>query len=64
MLKTYLYLMLSVLLVGVVSVFFAIVFSEDEREITKFEAQKRLMQSDPKNYPTTGGDEISVDFGK
>lgn len=57
MTKIYLFLLLAILLMGAASAsyfFFA----------PAAEAQKKFIRADPKDYPTTGGDEISVDFGK
>lgn len=57
MTKTYLYILFAILLTGAASASYF--FIEPAAE-----AQKKFIQADPKDYPTTGGDEISVDFGK
>ncbi|WP_297837436.1 hypothetical protein [uncultured Roseibium sp.] len=62
--KTYLYLLLALLLLGAASVTYIFVFSAPAEKQSNVEAQEQFMQTDPKDYPTTGGDEISVDFGK
>jgi|GEM_PF-6580351 len=62
--RTYLYLLLAILLMGAVSVTYIFVFSSGSEEKANVEEQKKVIQTDPKDYPTTGGDEISVDFSK
>mgnify|MGYP000046819154 FL=1 len=64
MAKTYLYLLLALLLLGAASVTYIFVFSAPAEKQTNVDAQEQIIQTDPKDYPTTGGDEISVDFGK
>ncbi|MEO9738496.1 MULTISPECIES: hypothetical protein [Alphaproteobacteria] len=57
MTKTYLFLLLALLLMGLWSASYYFVESTAE-------TQKKFFQAEPKDYPTSGGDEISVDFGK